>query len=108
MREARRLVRAGAPGPDPVVNRIARHRARTLLAAPYRPKAQGALYLLFLVLNAAVLVHAHTGPGISGLRWLNLAGVALFVFLLFVLLPLTVHRRRRARALLAAEEDPAP
>ncbi|NYH52887.1 MULTISPECIES: hypothetical protein [Nocardiopsis] len=100
MREVRRLVRAGVPGADPVVNRIARDQARMLLAAPYWPRTQGALCLLSLVLNVAVLVDAHTGPGISGLRWLNLAGVALFAFLLFVLLPLTARRRRRARVFL--------
>ncbi|APC38041.1 MULTISPECIES: hypothetical protein [Nocardiopsis] len=104
LRAAGRLVRSGVPGADPEINQIARHQAKAVLRAPYWPKTMVALFGLGFALNLGV---AFTDPG--PLTWARVVNLAVPALALFVLAPLIVRNRRRARAFLAAlEEDPGP
>ncbi len=105
MREARRLVRAGVPGADSLVNQIARHQAEAVLRQQYWPKTMSAVFGMGLATNLWAVTGSTTGPGF----WGNVMGIAVFSLMLFVAMPLTARSRRRARAFLTAlEENPGP
>ncbi|PDP87112.1 hypothetical protein CQJ94_13205 [Glycomyces fuscus] len=105
MREARRLVRGGVPGTDPLVNQIARHQAEAVLRQQYWPKTMATVFGLGLATNLWAVTGSTTALGF----WGNVVGLVVFPLMLFVAMPLTARSRRRARAFLtASEEDPGP
>ncbi|WP_285729088.1 hypothetical protein [Nocardiopsis sp. ATB16-24] len=99
-REVGRLLRAGAPGPDPVANRLARIRAEALLRVPYLPRTAIFLLSVGLASNAWALGNS-SGP----VPWIHVFGVLSFLLLLCLLLPHLAEERGRARAFLIASED---
>lgn len=106
-REAQRLVRSGAPGPDARTNLAARaHAERVVRTSPRSPRPVVGLLLVAAAVtgtNAAV-VRADGGPEFHS--WVFAAACVVLVCLL-VVLALAARRRDRALDLLIAT-DPAP